>query len=43
MKRLSGSMSAELEEVIKKWFRRSGDRIRSVTKQNNRISINNKM
>ena len=27
-------MFAELEEVTKKWFRRSGDRIRSVTKQN---------
>jgi len=33
-------MSVKLEEAIKEWFRRSDDRIRSVSKQNS-ISINN--
>jgi len=27
-------MSVKLEEAIKEWFRRSDDRIRSVSKQN---------
>jgi len=34
MKRSPGSTPAELKKAIEKWFRRSDNRIRNVTKQN---------